>query len=174
MKIKLNEISENGETYTFNRNTGELNEDLKDLIHANAYDVNLYIKPLNSRDFTVNGSLKTFTEEQCSRCAEDFKFNITKKINEILIPAQEQERTSKYAKSSVNTEGEEISVSEYSKQVFEVGEFLHEAIALEVSFAPLCESCAKPENDKAFIYDEKMGEDVKPNPFQALKGLKLN
>lgn len=176
MKIKLNEISEHGENYTFTRNTAELNEELKDLIDSNDYTINLYIKPLNSRDFIVNGNILSGRKEQCSRCAEDFYLKITKKINEILIPSQEQDRTSKYAKSSIKVDetDEEVSVTEYSKQQFDLSEFLHEAIALEIPFTPRCEGCSKPENDKTFIYDEKMGEDVKPNPFQALKGIKLN
>lgn len=176
MKIRLNEIPEDGRSYDFNRNTSELNEVLKDLIAANPYDVNLYIRPLNSKDYTVNGQVKTQTIEQCSRCGNDFNLAITKKINEILIPSQEQDRTSKYAKSTtLNTEGEEeISVSEYTKLQFDLGEFLHEAIALEVPYTPHCTNCNSTEDDKTFIYDEKMGEETKPNPFKALKGIKLN
>ena len=177
MKIRLNEIPEDGRSYDFNRNTSELNEVLKDLIASNPYDVNLYIKPLNSKDYTVNGQVKTKTIEQCSRCGEDFNLEIVKKINEILIPSQEQDRTGKYSKSTtLNTEeGEaEISVTEYSKLQFDLGEFLHEAIALEVPYTPHCTNCNSAGDDKTFIYDEKMGEETKPNPFQALKGIKLN
>ena len=176
MKIKLNEISEQGENYTFNRDSAELNNDLKDLVGNNAYSINLYIRPLNSRDFSLSGQIETTCNEQCSRCGEDFNLKITKKVNEILIPNQEQDRTSRYAKSSVNVDEseDEISVSEYSKLQFDLGDFLHEAIALEIPFTPHCETCSRPENDKAFIYDEKMGDEVKPSPFQALKGIKLN
>jgi uncharacterized protein len=176
MKIRLNEIPEEGRSYDFNRNTSELNEVLRDLIEANAYDVSLYIKPLNSKDFAVNGQVKTHTHEQCSRCGEDFNLPITKKIKEILIPSQEQDRTSKYAKSTtLYSEGEdEVSVSEYTKLQFDLGEFLHEAIALEVPFTPHCSNCSNIESEKTFSYDEKMGEETKPNPFQALKGIKLN
>jgi uncharacterized protein len=57
---------------------------------------------------------------------------------------------------------------------FDLGEFLHEAVALEIPFNPCCASCAATKKDKVFVYDEKMGEETKPSPFQALKGLKLN
>lgn len=176
MKIRLNEIPEEGRQYLLNRQTSELNLILQDLVGNNAYDVNLYIKPLNSKDFTLDGAVKTQTSEQCSRCGENFAFDINAKLREILIPPQEQDRTGQYAKSSVNYTGddESISVSEYSKQLqFDLGEFLHEAIAIEVPFNPCCKECSKSA-DKAYIYDEKMGEENKPNPFHALKGIKLN
>lgn len=179
MKIRLNEIPEEGRNYIFNRKTAELNTALQDLIQNNPYDVSIDIKPLNTKDFTVTGTVLTKTPEQCSRCAEDFDLIIDKKIREILIPNQEEDRTGKYAKTSttlVTADSNEttVSVTEYSKLQFDLGEFMHEAIALEIPFNPFCPKCIKIKNDKPFIYDEKMGEDVKPNPFQALKGIKLN
>lgn len=175
MKIRLNEIPEDGRQYTLNRETAELNSVLADLIDQNAYNVNLDIRPLNPRDFTLQGSLITRTHEQCSRCGEDFDFPVNKRLHEILIPGHDEDRTGKYAKSKTKvSETDEVSVTEYTKQQFDLGEYLHEVIALEVPFNPFCATCTKPENDKAFIYDEKMGEDSKPNPFQALKGIKIN
>ena len=179
MKIRLNEIPEDGRNYIFNRQTAELNSVLQDLIKSNFYDVNLDIKPLNSKDFTVTGSILTKTAEQCSKCAEDFDLVIDKKVREILIPNQDDDRTGKYAKTSstlVTADSNEtnMSVTEYSKLQFDLGEFIHEAIALEVPFNPHCPACQKLKNDKPFIYDENMGEEIKPNPFQTLKGIKLN
>lgn len=177
MKIRLNEVPEEGQNYDYDRKTAELNEILADLIQNHDYKVDLFVKPLNAKDFTVSGLVQASRNEQCSRCAEEFKLPIKKRINEILIPSQEQDRTGKYSKSSVQmgeTE-EDVGVTEYSKQQLDVGEFVHEAIAIEISFVNYCDDCRKPENDKAFIYDEKMGEEQdKPNPFQALKGIKLN
>ena len=175
MKIRLNEVPENGQNYDFNRKTAELNEALSDLIKSNDYNVDIFISPLNSKDFSLSGTVLTKIPQQCGRCAEDFNFEIKKKINEILIPTQEQDRTSKYAKSSaIQVSEETISVTEYTKQQFDLGEFIHEAVALEIPFVCYCETCSTVTDDQAFIYDEKMGEDVKPNPFQALKGIKLN
>lgn len=176
MKIRLNEIPEEGRQYDFNRNTAELNEPLKDLIADKPYKISLFVKALNTKDYTMMGSVKTEMPTQCSRCGEDFDLGVDKRINEILIPAQDQDRTSKYAKSSVKVtdDDSDVSVSEYNKLQFDLGDFLHEAIALEIPFTPHCADCLKPGNDKPFIYDEKMSEDVKPSPFSALKGIKLN
>lgn len=176
MKIKLNEVPEEGQDYDYSRGTAELNSALVDLIQDNDYSVHMFIKPLNTKDFTVTGNVSTKRREQCSRCAEDFDQKIRKNLNEILIPHQEQDRTGKYSKSQVmlGSETEEVSVTEYNKQQFDVAEFVHEAIALEIPFVAYCDSCQKKEDSETFIYDEKMSEDSKPNPFQALKGLKLN
>src|SRR5438128_2099028 len=103
MKIRLNEIPEDGRSYIINRKTGELNEVLQDLIQSRPYDVDFYIRPLNSKDYTLAGTIKTNTPAQCSLCAEDFELPISKKLNEILIPNQSDDRTGKYAKTQVVT-----------------------------------------------------------------------
>ncbi len=176
MKIRLNEIPEEGREYILNRKTGELNTVLQDLIEDAAYDVKLYIRPINSKDFDMNGDVKTLTGEQCSSCGEDFKLAVKRQIREILIPEQGEDRTGKYAKSStpISESEEGLSVSHYKSSQFDLGEFIHEAIALEVPFNPKCEECLKKADLEPFIYDEKMGEETKPNPFKSLKDLKLN
>jgi uncharacterized protein len=176
MIIRLNEIPENGRDYWFNRQTAELNPVLQDLIQSHPYEIKLFVKPMNTKDFEMTGSVATTAAAQCSLCAEDFDLSLNRQIREILIPNQELDRTGKYAKSTTISavEDETYSVSHYSKQQYDLGEFIHEAIALEIPFKPLCAKCIKRENDQIFIYDEKMGEEIKPNPFQALKGLKLN
>lgn len=177
MKIKLNEIPTDGRDYILNRSTAELNSSLQDLVSSNDYEISLNIRPLNSKDFTVLGSIITKSEEQCSRCGDDFQLPISKKVNEILIPAPENDdRTGRYARSNMNLDEEDenpVSVTEYDRQQFDLGEFMHECIALEIPYTAYCSNC-KTKSEKPYEYDEKMGEDVKPNPFQALKGIKIN
>lgn len=177
MKIKLNEIPEDGREYIINRKTAELNTALQDLIQAAPYDVNLMIRPINSKDFAMFGTVHTHTTEQCSICAEDFQFQINKKINEILIPDPGEDRTGKYAKSSIpisESAEDSLTVSNYKSSQLDLGEFIHEAVALEIPFNPRCEICLKKASLEPFIYDEKMSEETKPNPFKSLKDLKLN
>lgn len=175
MKIKLNEISENGLDYWYNRQTAELNPILADLIDDKPYDVRLHIKPMNSKDYALSGQVTTSANELCSRCGENFDLPINKKLNEILIPERRSDRNDKYARTPLSMQGEsdEVSVTEYHHEQLDLGEYLHEAIAIEIPFAPHCDKCQK-KADELFIYDEKMGEEEKPNPFQALKGIKLN
>lgn len=177
MKIRLNEIPEEGREYILNRKTGEINGVLQDLIHDAAYDVKVYIRPINTKDFDMSGDVKTHTKEQCSTCGEDFQFAVSHKVREILIPEPEEDRTGKYAKSSTpisESEEDSLRVSHYKNSQFDMGEFIHEAIALDIPFNPRCEACSKKAGLEPFVYDEKMGEETKPNPFRSLKDLKLN
>ncbi len=184
MKIKLNEVSEIGKEYTFNRSTGELNFDLKDLIGDLPYEAEISIRPLNSKDYEVKGVIKTQTFEQCSLCGDQFKFKTEARINEILIPGKDEIKNSQFSKSNhvseLNDDGP--SVCEYYNDVFMVGEFIHEAIALTVPYNPKpdknddgsCKVCLKTLTNELFTYDEKMGVEQKVNPFVSLKNLKLN
>jgi uncharacterized protein len=175
MKIRLNEIPEEGRKYHFNRESNDLNPILSDLIRENPYEIDISIRPLNSRDFVLTGQLRTQTPEQCSRCGEDFNLHIDKKLNEILIPSHETDRISKSTKSgSVSENSDEVAVTEYKNHNFDLGEYLHEAVALEVPFTPYCVECSKTDASKRFNYDENMGDEIKANPFKALKGIKLN
>ncbi|MBC7456771.1 MAG: DUF177 domain-containing protein [Bdellovibrionaceae bacterium] len=181
MKIKLNEIPENGRDYILNRKTGELNDVLQDLIQTTPYDLKFSIRPLNSKDYELKGTLETHTQELCSLCGDTFKFNLNVKINEILIESagadkdlEKQSRSNHF--SELNENGP--SVIEYNEDTFELGEFAHESAAINIPFNPKCESCLKTDTGKLFKYDEDMGNfekaKEKENPFNVLKGIKIN
>lgn len=183
MKIKLHEIPEEGREYTFNRQTGELNAVLQDLIENSPYEAKIFIRPLNTKNYDVAGYIKSQTSELCSQCGESFKYNAQAKIHEILIPGAEEIKNSQFAKSNHVSELNEDGpgVSEYHSEQFDLGEFLHEAIALSIPFNPrheaedpACKKSYKTSESDLFIYDEKMGEEKKNNAFNVLKGIKLN
>jgi uncharacterized protein len=183
MKLKLNEIPEDGREYIYTKETGELNESIRDLIENNTYKVQFFIKPLNNDDFIMSGTVTTKTKEICSLCGDTFQFPTTAKINEILIPKALNKDHEKQSKSNHVSEQDENApaVSEYKGEVFEIGEFIHEAIALSIPFNPKpeqsvdgdCLFCLKPVPSGAFMYDEDVGISEKLNPFSALKDLKL-
>lgn len=184
MKINLNEISEDGRSYTWNRSTGELNRILADLIGDVDYEANFFIKPLNSRDFEMKGTVKTKLPEQCSRCGIDFQFPINAKFHEFLIPKQDQPRGSRYTRvnhiSDLPADGPEVS--EYEAFTFDMGEYLHEVVAIAAPFNAAgpedekgdCSICGIPVRGRTFSYDEKMPEENSKNPFAALKNIKIN
>lgn len=183
MKIKLHEIPEEGREYTYNRNTGELNAALADLIEDAPYEAKIFIRPLNTKNYDVAGYIKSQTTELCSQCGESFKYKAEAKVHEILIPGAEEIKNSQFAKSNHVSELNEDGpgVSEYFGDQFDMGEFLHEAIAFSIPFNPrheandpTCKTSFKSAEGDAFIYDEKMGEEKKNNAFNVLKGLKLN
>jgi len=187
MKIKLNEIPEDGRDYVFNRKTGELNSVLEDLIGKAEYTAQVFIRPLNTKNYDLKGSIKSETEELCSHCGENFQFKAQASVHEILIPGAEEIKNSQFSKSNhvseLNQDGP--SVSEYFGDAFDIGEFLHEALAFSIPFNPrhdagdtACKTAIKSADTDAFIYDENMGNTIeqekKNNAFNVLKGLKLN
>lgn len=184
MKINLSEIPEEGCSYHWTEKTGEITTALKDITGNNAYDTEFYIKPLNSKDYELLGTIKTKLPEQCSRCGSDIDFPINEKFHEILIPKQHQPRDGKYARvnhvSDLPTGGPETS--EYEKNVFDMGEFLHEVVALATPFNPACpefidgkpSECKIPLEGQAFTKAAEAVMEKPKNPFEALKNLKLN
>jgi uncharacterized protein len=185
MKIKLHEIPEDGREYILNRKTGELNTVLQDLINAADYDAKVFIRPLNTKNYAIHGFIKSSTQEMCSHCGESFAFKVETKVNEILIPGAEEIKNSQFSKSNhvseLNDDGP--GVSEYFGDVFDLGEYLHEAIAISIPFNPRhdegdpdCKVKFESASQDAFIYDEKMSTEgeKKNSAFNVLKGLKLN
>ncbi len=183
MKLKLNEIPEEGREYIYTQETKELTPDISDLIENNSYHVQFFIKPLNNDDFIMNGLVTTKTKEICSLCGDTFHFPTMAKINEILIPKATDKEHEKQSKANHISEQDENApaVSEYKNEVFELGEFIHEAIALSIPFNPKpeqtddgsCLFCLKTVPTNAFVFDENISIVEKVNPFLALKDLKL-
>ncbi|MGE0632755.1 MAG: DUF177 domain-containing protein [Pseudobdellovibrionaceae bacterium] len=181
MIINLSEIPEEGRHYICNRETAELNASLADLIADRKYDVKFFIKPMPG-GFEMTGEFKTHVPEQCSRCAEDFELGSEGQFHEILLPELDEPRTAKYSKpnhfSDMASEGTEHV--EYKGNHFNMGEYVHEAIALTIPFQPLppedkegnCSLCHKLVKGCTFGYEEVM-EEKKENPFSQLKGLKF-
>lgn len=187
MKIKLHEIPEEGREYTYNRQTGELNAVLEDLIGKAPYTAQMFIRPLNTKNYDIKGTIKSETKELCSQCGENFQFKANAAFHEILIPGAEEIKNSQFSKSNHVSELKEDGpgVSEYFSDQFDIGEFLHEAIAFSIPFNPrheagdpACKTSFKTTDGDAFIYDEKMGNTIeqekKNNAFNVLKGIKLN
>ncbi|MFP5520190.1 MAG: YceD family protein [Bdellovibrionia bacterium] len=184
MRLILSEIPEEGKEFIVNSQTAELNETLRDLIGKNPHEARFFVRPLNSKDYELSGKIKTKLAETCSRCGLDIQLDIDSDFREILIPKQIDTRTGKYAKpnhiSDVEAEGPDVS--EYSGNSFDMGEYLHEVVALAAPYNPVgpenekgdCSICEMPVRGRSFGYDEEMPEDMQKKPFAALKNLKLN
>lgn len=184
MRIRLNDIPEEGKSYQWDRKSGELNAILSDLIGDRPHEALFIIRPINSRNFELTGTIKSEVPEQCSRCGLDFDFDIDLKFLEILIPSQPEDRTGRYAKVNHVSETEQAGpgASEYAADdTFDMGEFLHGQIAISVPFNPAppedakgdCRTCGVKVRGRTFSYDEVMPEEKPQSPFSVLKGLKV-
>lgn len=183
MRINLTEIPEEGREWSVHNRSGELTQVLQDLIGSTGqYQADFSIRPLQAGTFELRGSVKTSMPELCSRCGEDFRWPVDEKFRELLLPALDQPRNSSFSKanhvSDLNDDG--LSVSEYHGNIFEMGEFLHEIVALSMPPVPAppkdangrCSQCKIPVQEQRFTYDEQMEETT--NPFGVLKDWKKN
>lgn len=184
MIINLAEIPEEGRNYEYSTESGEITDALADLIGENKYVTQFSIRPLNTRDFSLTGSIKTKSKELCSYCGQKIQFPVNVKFNEILIPPQEMTRDGHYAKPNHFTENQTEGPQsfEYSPGMkLNIGEYLHEAIALEVPYNPApevsatgdCSDCGLNVQNLLKSYEEKPSDLEETNPFAVLKGLKL-
>ncbi|MBL7542393.1 MAG: DUF177 domain-containing protein [Bdellovibrionaceae bacterium] len=184
MIINLAEIPEEGRNYEYSTESGEVTETLADLIGDNHYVTQFFIRPLNSRDFSLTGSIKTKSKEICSYCGQGIKFPVNVKFNEILIPPQEMTRDGHYAKPNHfdENEAEGPQSFEYSPGMkLAIGEYLHETIALNVPFNPApeitekgdCGDCGLNVQTVIKSYEEAPETDEATNPFAVLKSLKV-
>lgn len=184
MKINLGEIPEQGLEFKFDRSEKALTPCLDDLIKGNDYKTEFLLRPLNSRDFELKGWIKTFTPETCSRCGVDFQHKVDAKFHEFLLPKMEQPRNSRYSHvnhvSDSSLDGPEMT--EYEGNTFDLGEYLHEVIALAAPFnvahpqdgSVECKIYENPEATRGFSVNKDIPLEKPESPFAALKNLKLN
>lgn len=180
-RINLSEIPETGREWTLDRQSGELNEVLRDLIEDSDYNVEFKLMPMPAGTYNMSGRIKTSAPEDCSRCGLDFKWPVNESFRELLIPSMEVPRDAHYAKAnhiSDHTNNDGPSVVEYSGSQFQMGEFLHEIVALAIPSFPApaetkegdCSTCLKKVRGQSFAYDEDI--EKKENPFNVLRTLK--
>lgn len=185
MIINLAEISPEGESFTLNRTTGELNKILSDILGENDYQVEFTLRPLD-QGFELIGDVKSKTPELCSRCGIDIFVNINKSFKELLLPKQEaQGQGEHYSRvnhySDLHEEGVGPSVIEVENLMFDVGDYIHELVGLQIPIRPVaetneegdCSVCGLNVETTNFGYDESLPVQ-KNNPFAALKNIKLN
>lgn len=182
MLIKLSEIPHEGKEWHLTRKSGELNENLKDLLASEDYEVQFTIRPLTQETFELKGQVRTSLPQDCARCGIDFKFPLKAKLNELLIPEQTQDRTAKYSRANhlSDLEENEVSATEYKGSHFNAGEFIHEAIAFNSPFQAYppetekgdCSLCLKKVHGVSFSYEDS-GFHEPVSPFASLKGLKI-
>lgn len=183
MIIHLNEVPNDGRTWSLNRANSKLGEVLHDVIHKSAFQIHFSILPLSDTGtFQIQGTIKTELPEECSRCGLDFQFALDEKFKNILVPGVGSERDAQFAKPNHFSDLQEtdLEVAEFFGDEFNAGEFLHELIALaqpQIPAPPLdaqgsCRTCKIDVINHSFSHVEEV--EVKSSPFAKLKGIKLN
>jgi uncharacterized metal-binding protein YceD (DUF177 family) len=185
-RINLLELPSEGRDFCFDREGGELNVALLDLIGANPYRIEFNIQPMGNI-FLLKGRVETELDLLCSRCGIDFKQKINESVSEILMieesPMGRGDTTSRVNHTSdLSDQTQEATL--LSGPQFDVGEFFHEIIGLAEPIQPLggkdcetsCENLQEAYN-RGWLSRPDAASEIEPGkhrPFSGLKGLKLN
>lgn len=179
MKIRLAEIPAEGRRFNFNRETGELNSAVADLIATAPYKVEMLIRPLGNA-FELEGKIVTSMNELCSLCGWDLNLPLNKSFREILVEEPEIDRETHHVhgNQSVDFLKDGPSMSHYKDGLFDASEFVHEFLAAsEPTYPdcgdPDCEHLEEAKKKRAELEAEfaKAGDHV--SPFSKLKDIKL-
>ncbi len=179
--IRLADLPTDGRRYVYTNESAELTPFITDLIGKNPYRVEIEVKPMGNV-YSAEGKVQTGLDEICSLCAIDFIQRVDEKFQEILVindpetPEGHQARVNH--SSELNLDGPECT--ELKSDLFLVGDFIHEIIAINTPMKPLgkpgcdstCENYQEAVN-KGWLQAATEAEPKGPNPFAVLKDLKL-
>ncbi len=181
--IHLEELPNEGRTFVYTNESGELTPFLKDLLGQRPYRVEIEVKPMGNV-YSATGFIEAGLEELCSRCAIDFILPVKERFNEILVVGEtplegggHQARVNH--SSELNAEGPECT--ELPSPDFKVADFVHELIALARPIKPMAkadcdDSCENYQTalQKGWITTGNSESFQKTSPFSELSKLKLN
>ncbi len=177
--ISLKELPPEGREFIYTRESGELNDALKDLIGKNPYQVEFQITPMGNA-YGLQGSLNAESDLECSLCAIDFKHKFKEKLNELLVQEKpllkgDQLGKANHAHEWVDNGPDCIMIESDS---FDVAEYIHEVIALAEPIRPLgkpnCDiSCENLTEDARKLLSDGSTINIRVSPFKVLEKIKL-
>ena len=100
MLINLSDIPEEGKTFQFTRQTGELNKVLQDILGSSEYLIEFIIRPLDTH-YEVQGTAQVHWFDVCSKCGTEMNMKTERKIREILTEELELDRITSLVFASV-------------------------------------------------------------------------
>lgn len=180
-EILLRELPPEGREFTYTHSSQELNDSLKDLIGSNSYEIRFRITPMGNT-FDLRGTVKTHLDLECSLCAMDLTFPVEQKIHELLVLEKPLSKGDQLTKTNHAHEWESGGPDYImlDSEVFRVGDYIHEVVALAEPIRPLgkpdcdinCENI--PENLRKHLQTEgSRREQIRANPFRVLEKFKL-
>jgi uncharacterized metal-binding protein YceD (DUF177 family) len=182
--ITLKDLPQEGREFSYTRESGELNQALKDLVGNNSYQVHFKIIPMGN-SFDLKGQVNSSMDLQCSLCAIDFKYPLVINLHELLVidkPLAKGDQMSR-ANHAHEWESEGPDYILLKSDAFNVAEYIHEMIALAEPLRPLgrpdCDEMCENIKDRvqrpwlSFGEEEQAATGVRSNPFQILEKIKL-
>ncbi|RME16208.1 MAG: hypothetical protein D6797_05055 [Bdellovibrio sp.] len=184
-KIPLQEIPPEGREYTFTEKSGELNQELKDLLGTHSYHIEIFIKP-QGNIFEIKGSIKAKREFICSFCAKDLEKEVNESFHELLFIEKKPLPRKSHSSQHFSPQGEQELFCNYlGSSDFFVGSYFHEIIALAEPYqiykeeaclkrqCPFYKEALKKGYISSVITDENKVPENTHRPFSVLKKLKI-
>jgi uncharacterized metal-binding protein YceD (DUF177 family) len=179
LHITLKDLPPEGRKFSYDRESGELNEALADLIDDNSYKVEFTITPMGNA-FDLKGQITTNLDLQCSLCAIDLKHRVSEAIHELLVIQKPLNKGDQQTKTNHAHEWSEQGPNYIllETDVFHVAEYVHEVIGLAEPIRPLgkpdcdlsCENMS--ESTRKWLIAGESSE-IRTNPFHVLEKIKL-
>ncbi len=176
LKVKLNEIPQGGLELHYSTSSHELDCALFDLLgETPIYKVDLLLSHLDSVT-QLKGSISATVTHSCSRCAEDFQSPLNKKFTTVYSKSEEGIKT---LSDGLDDLQGSFDIEFITGNELDVGEVVHEQIAIDIPFQPLCsEDCkglcpqcgANLNTEEPHAHSES--EDKTDSPFAKLKVLR--
>lgn len=178
-RLNLKEIPQEGREYHFTKSSGELTDELKDLLGDTAFEIQFSLKPLGGA-YEIQGKIRTQLPSLCSACGWDLPFKLEKPFHEFLVEERPDLKGThaSHGSDSLNLDSEDESYGTYKNDQFSVGEYFHEMIAVAEPSYLTCgdKDCSHLKQAKEILsrvqsearsFDEKV-----ESPFAVLKKLK--
>jgi uncharacterized metal-binding protein YceD (DUF177 family) len=181
-EIVLKDLPLEGREFVYTRESGELNEALKDVISGNDFEAKFRLTPVGNA-YSLVGSLKTVMDLDCSLCASGVHYPIQLKLNELIVVEKPMAKGDHQGRANHAHElqdgGPDYLILE--NETFRVPDYIHEAVALAEPIRPVCPpenavECANALRDIQrdwLSVGEGEGKPIKANPFQVLEKMKL-
>jgi uncharacterized metal-binding protein YceD (DUF177 family) len=183
-EITLKDIPAEGRDFDYDRESGELNAALHDLVGENPYRVHLHITPMGNA-FDLRGEVETALNLLCATCGTEFKYPVKHSLHELMVVEKPLNKNEHHSRANHAHEWENSGPDclMLDSDILKVKDYLHEMIALAEPIRPLCspsadeDRCSQakdlPERDWLSFGPEKPGEGIRTNPFNILQKVKL-
>ncbi len=137
--VKFHEVPQGGLDFEFSQKSGELNQVLFDILgDYPVYHAILHITPMNAM-VKLKGEIKGELRNICSRCAEDFSQSYSKNF---LTAFYKSDEGIKNFSGAINDLEGSFDLEFLEGSEIDLAEVIHEQVAIEIPFKPLCsENC---------------------------------
>ncbi|MBK9293976.1 MAG: DUF177 domain-containing protein [Oligoflexia bacterium] len=177
MQLKFHEVPSAGIDLNFSHTTGELNGLLLDILgDFPNYETKIRVEPLEQM-VQVKGQIKCELNLTCSRCAEVYANSFSK--NFVTAFYKSEQSLKNFGMHSDDLTGS-FDLEFLEGDIIDIGEVVHEQMALEIPYQPLCsEECLglcfqcgiNKNKSRCQCKSEDNNFEDEKSPFSKLKGL---